>query len=133
MTDATPIRHALVSVSDKTGLAELGKFLAARGGEILSTGGSAKALRDGGVPVVEVADYTGFPEMMEGRVKTLQPKIHGGILARRDAAGHLEAMQKHGIKPIDLVVINLYPFEATVAKVGGLDAGPQHIDTSGRA
>jgi phosphoribosylaminoimidazolecarboxamide formyltransferase / IMP cyclohydrolase len=115
MTAPTSIRRALVSVSDKAGLVELATFLAARGVEILSTGGSAKALRDAGVKVVEVSDYTGFPEMMDGRVKTLQPKIHGGILARRDTAGHLEAMRMHGIQPIDLVVINLYPFEATAA------------------
>ncbi len=101
--------------------------------EILSTGGSAKALRDVGVPVVEVSDYTGFPEMMDGRVKTLQPKIHGGILARRDTAGHLEAMQKHGIQPIDLVVINLYPFEATVAKGAGFEECIENIDIGGPA
>ncbi len=133
MTAPTPIRRALISVSDKAGLAELGKFLAARRVEILSTGGSAKALRDAGVPVVEVSDYTGFPEMMDGRVKTLQPKIHGGILARRDAAGHLEAMRTHGIQPIDLVVINLYPFEATVAKGAGFEECIENIDIGGPA
>ena len=133
MTAPAPIRRALVSVSDKTGLAELGKFLAARGVEILSTGGSAKALREAGVKVVEVSDYTGFPEMMDGRVKTLQPKIHGGILARRDAPGHLEAMQTHGIQPIDLVVINLYPFEATVAKGAGFEECVENIDIGGPA
>ena len=133
MTAPTPIRRALVSVSDKAGLVELGKFLAARSVEILSTGGSAKALRDAGVPVIEVSDYTGFPEMMDGRVKTLQPKIHGGILARRDTAGHLEAMKTHGIQPIDLVVINLYPFEATVAKGAGFDECIENIDIGGPA
>jgi len=133
MTTFTPIRRALVSVSDKTGLPELGKFLAARGVEILSTGGSAKALRDAGVTVTEVSDYTGFPEMMDGRVKTLQPKIHGGILARRDAPGHVEAMQTHGIKPIDLVVINLYPFEATAAKGAGFEECIENIDIGGPA
>ncbi len=133
MPTATPVRRALVSVSDKTGLAELGKFLAARGVEILSTGGSAKALREAGVPVAEVSDYTGFPEMMDGRVKTLQPKIHGGLLARRDTPGHVEAMQKHGIKPIDLVVINLYPFEATVAKGAGFEECIENIDIGGPA
>jgi phosphoribosylaminoimidazolecarboxamide formyltransferase/IMP cyclohydrolase len=133
MTAPIPIRRALVSVSDKAGLAELGKFLAARGVDILSTGGSAKALRDAGVPVVEVSDYTGFPEMMDGRMKTLQPKIHGGILARRDTAGHLEAMRIHGIQPIDLVVINLYPFEATVAKGAGFEACIENIDIGGPA
>ena len=133
MTTFTPIRRALVSVSDKTGLPELGKFLAARGVEILSTGGSAKALREAGVTVTEVSDYTGFPEMMDGRVKTLQPKIHGGILARRDAPGHVEAMQTHGIKPIDLVVINLYPFEAAVAKGAGFEECIENIDIGGPA
>ncbi len=133
MTDPTPIRRALVSVSDKAGLAELGKFLAARGVELLSTGGSAKALRAAGVPVVDVSDYTGFPEMMDGRVKTLQPKVHGGILARRDAPGHLDAMQKHGIKPIDLVVVNLYPFEATVAKGAAFEECIENIDIGGPA
>ncbi|MCH7889722.1 MAG: bifunctional phosphoribosylaminoimidazolecarboxamide formyltransferase/IMP cyclohydrolase, partial [Proteobacteria bacterium] len=110
----TPIARALISVSDKTGLAELGRFLAGREVEILSTGGSARALRESGVPVVEVGDYTGFPEIMDGRVKTLHPKVHGGILALRDAAEHRAAMAAHGISPIDLVVVNLYPFEATV-------------------
>ena len=133
MTAPSPIRRALISVSDKSGLVELGKFLAARGVEILSTGGSAKALREAGVPVVEVSDYTGFPEMMDGRVKTLQPKIHGGILARRDAAGHVAAMQKHGIQPIDLVVINLYPFEATVAKGADFEECIENIDIGGPA
>jgi len=133
MHPAAPVRRALVSVSDKTGLIELGKFLAARGVEILSTGGSAKALRDAGVKVVEVSDYTGFPEMMDGRVKTLQPKIHGGILARRDAPGHLAAMKTHGIQPIDLVVINLYPFEATVAKGADFETCIENIDIGGPA
>src|SRR5262245_47821885 len=105
-----PIRRALVSVSDKAGLVEFGRVLAGRGVEILSTGGSAKALRDAGVGVVEVAAYTGFPEMMDGRVKTLHPKIHGGILARRDSAEHRKAMEEHQIGGIDLVVVNLYPF-----------------------
>jgi phosphoribosylaminoimidazolecarboxamide formyltransferase / IMP cyclohydrolase len=133
MTAPTALRRALVSVSDKAGLVELGKFLAARGVEILSTGGSAKALRDAGVAVTEVSDYTGFPEMMDGRVKTLQPKIHGGILARRDTDSHLAAMQTHGIKPIDLVVINLYPFEATVAKGADFETCIENIDIGGPA
>ena len=135
MNAAEPIRvtRALISVSDKTGLAELGKFLAAAGVEILSTGGSARALAEAGVTVVEVGDYTGFPEMMDGRVKTLQPKIHGGILARRDAPEHLAAMEEHGIGPIDLVVVNLYPFEATVAKGAGFDACIENIDIGGPA
>ena len=110
------IRRAILSVSDKSGLGELGTFLADRGVEILSTGGSAGALREAGVEVKDVSDYTGFPEMMDGRVKTLHPKVHGGILALRDAQGHRDAMKQHGIDGIDLVVVNLYPFEKTVAK-----------------
>ena len=106
----------MISVSDKEGLVDLGRALAAHGIEILSTGGSAKALRDAGLKVVEVSDHTGFPEIMDGRVKTLQPSIHGGILARRTDAGHQKAMSDHRIAGIDLVVVNLYPFEATVAR-----------------
>ena len=129
----SPIARALISVSDKTGLAELGRFLAGREVEILSTGGSARALRESGVPVVEVGDYTGFPEIMDGRVKTLHPKVHGGILALRDAAEHRAAMAAHGISPIDLVVVNLYPFEATVE--GGADVAEciENIDIGGPA
>src|SRR5438270_307192 len=112
------VRRAIVSVHDKTGVVDLGRRLAALGVEILSTGGTASLLRKEGVPVREVADVTGFPEMMDGRVKTLHPKIHGGILARRDVPAHLEALDRHGIPPIDLVVVALYPFEATVAKPG---------------
>ncbi|MDO9499259.1 MAG: bifunctional phosphoribosylaminoimidazolecarboxamide formyltransferase/IMP cyclohydrolase, partial [Falsiroseomonas sp.] len=111
--DLVTIRRALISVSDKTGLVELGRFLAGQGVEILSTGGSAKALAAAGVPVKEVADHTGFPEIMDGRVKTLHPTIHGGLLARRDLADHVQAMEANGIAPIDLLVVNLYPFEAT--------------------
>jgi phosphoribosylaminoimidazolecarboxamide formyltransferase/IMP cyclohydrolase len=133
MADSAPIARALVSVSDKTGLVELGEFLADRDVEILSTGGSAKALRDAGIPVREVADYTGFPEMMDGRVKTLQPKIHGGVLARRDDPGHRAAMAEHGIEPIDLVVINLYPFEATVRGGADFDTCIENIDIGGPA
>ncbi len=114
MTDIVPIRRALISVSDKTGLVPFAQALAARGVEILSTGGSAKALRDAGVAVKEVSDHTGFPEIMDGRVKTLVPQIHGGILGRRDVPEHMAQMQAHGIAPIDLVAVNLYPFEATV-------------------
>jgi phosphoribosylaminoimidazolecarboxamide formyltransferase/IMP cyclohydrolase len=117
MTDQTtllPVRRALISVSDKTGVLEFARELAALGVEILSTGGTYKLLKDNGVAAVEVADYTGFPEMMDGRVKTLHPKIHGGILGRRALDGAV--MDEHGIKPIDLVAVNLYPFEATVAK-----------------
>jgi phosphoribosylaminoimidazolecarboxamide formyltransferase/IMP cyclohydrolase len=112
------VRRALVSVHDKTGLADLGRALAALGVEILSTGGTARLLREAGVPVRDVSEVTGFPEMLDGRVKTLHPKIHGGILARRDLPGHLAALERHGIPPIDLVVVALYPFEATVARPG---------------
>jgi phosphoribosylaminoimidazolecarboxamide formyltransferase/IMP cyclohydrolase len=127
-----PIRRALISVTDKSGVVEFGKFLAARGVEILSTGGTAKMLRDHGVPVVEVSDYTGFPEMLDGRVKTLHPKIHGGILGRRDLPAHGEQMAAHGILPIDLVVVNLYQFEKAVAQPGcTLEDAIEHIDIGG--
>ncbi|MEY2961006.1 MAG: hypothetical protein RLZ60_836, partial [Pseudomonadota bacterium] len=112
MTDLYPVRRALLSVSDKTGLIELGQALAARGVELLSTGGSAKTLRDAGLTVKDVADITGFPEMMDGRVKTLHPNVHGGLLALRDNADHVKAMEEHNIGGIDLLVVNLYPFEA---------------------
>ena len=110
------VRRALVSVHDKTGLVDLGRALATLGIEILSTGGTARLLRESGVAVRDVSDVTGFPEMMDGRVKTLHPKIHGGILARRDVPAHLQALEEHGIPPIDLIVVALYPFEATVAR-----------------
>ncbi len=127
------IRRALISVSDKAGLVELGKFLVALGVEILSTGGTAKALRDAGLKVVEVSDHTGFPEMMDGRVKTLHPKIHGGLLARRDHAEDIAAMTKHGIAPIDLLIVNLYPFEATVAVGKSETDCIENIDIGGPA
>ncbi|HEY1098687.1 MAG TPA: bifunctional phosphoribosylaminoimidazolecarboxamide formyltransferase/IMP cyclohydrolase, partial [Myxococcota bacterium] len=111
MLDVLPIRRALISVSDKAGLPELAAALARRGVEVLSTGGTAKVLREHGCTVKEVADHTGFPEMLDGRVKTLHPKIHGGLLARRDFPSHLEQAAAHDIAPIDLVVVNLYPFE----------------------
>ena len=110
------IKRALLSVSDKRGIVEFGKELAAMGVDIISTGGTMKALRDAGVPVTAVQDVTGFPEMMDGRVKTLHPKIHGAILAIRDHESHVQAMKDHGITPIDLVVVNLYPFRETIAK-----------------
>ena len=110
------ITRALVSVSDKTGVVEMARGLAALGAEILSTGGTAKALRDAGVAVTDVAAYTGSPEILDGRVKTLHPKIHGGLLGRRSVPAHVSQMQQHGIGPIDVVVVNLYPFEATIAK-----------------
>ena len=110
------IKQALISVSDKTGVLEFAQALSAMGVKILSTGGTAKLLADNGVEVTEVADYTGFPEMLDGRVKTLHPKVHGGILARRDFPEHVAALEKHGIPTIDMVVVNLYPFQQTVAK-----------------
>jgi phosphoribosylaminoimidazolecarboxamide formyltransferase/IMP cyclohydrolase len=131
--DLARIARALVSVSDKEGLVEFGRFLAAQGVEILSTGGSAKALRDAGVKVVEVSDHTGFPEIMDGRVKTLQPSIHGGILGRRTDAVHRKAMADHRIAPIDLVVVNLYPFEATVARGADYATCVENIDIGGPA
>src|SRR5690348_17701524 len=109
-------RRALVSVSDKRGVAEFARGLAELGFEILSTGGTAKLLADAGVPVRQVSDYTGFPEMLDGRVKTLHPKVHGGLLGRRDVPGHVAAMREDGIESIDLVAVNLYPFRVTVAK-----------------
>ena len=130
MTDVI-IRRALLSVSDKTGLAELGAALAARGVELVSTGGTAKALREAGLTVRDVADLTGFPEMMDGRVKTLHPMVHGGLLAVRDDPAHAAAMEAHGIGAIDLVVVNLYPFEATVMKGAGRDEIIENIDIGG--
>jgi phosphoribosylaminoimidazolecarboxamide formyltransferase/IMP cyclohydrolase len=129
-----PITRAVISVTDKSGIVELGKFLAEHHVEILSTGGTAKALREGGVKVIEVSDFTGFPEMLDGRVKTLHPKIHGGILGRRDLPSHQEQMAQHGIKPIDMVVVNLYQFEQVVAKPGcTLEDAIENIDIGGPA
>ncbi|MDE0539649.1 MAG: bifunctional phosphoribosylaminoimidazolecarboxamide formyltransferase/IMP cyclohydrolase [Rhodospirillales bacterium] len=128
-----PIRRALVSVSDKTGLTELATALIEAGVEILSTGGSAKALIEAGVAVTEVADHTGAPEIMDGRVKTLHPKIHGGLLARRDNDADRAAMDVHGIQPIDLLVVNLYPFAATVAGGAGYETCVENIDIGGPA
>ena len=133
MTDLQPVLRALLSVSDKTGLVDLARALADRGVELLSTGGSAKALRDAGLAVIDVADVTGFPEMMDGRVKTLHPKVHGGLLAVRDDAAHVAAMEQHGVQPIDLLVVNLYPFEATVAAGAGYDDCIENIDIGGPA
>ncbi len=133
MTDLTAVRRALISVSDKTGLAELGQALARRGIELLSTGGSAAALREAGLEVRDVADVTGFPEMMDGRVKTLHPAVHGGLLALRDDADHVAAMKKHGIGAIDLLVVNLYPFEETVAKGADYATCVENIDIGGPA
>jgi len=134
LTEPVKIRRALISVSDKAGIVELAKALLSHGVEILSTGGTAQLLRLNGVVVTEVADYTGFPEMMEGRVKTLHPKVHGGILARRDREDHLLAMKEHGIPPIDMVVVNLYPFAQTVAKPGvTMEDAIENIDIGGPA
>src|SRR6187401_2521382 len=110
------IARALISVSDKTGLIDFAGALAERGIELVSTGGTHKALSDAGLKVTEVSELTGFPEMMDGRVKTLHPKVHGGLLAIRDDKDHASAMKAHGISPIDILVVNLYPFEATAAK-----------------
>ncbi|MGZ5662144.1 MAG: bifunctional phosphoribosylaminoimidazolecarboxamide formyltransferase/IMP cyclohydrolase [Usitatibacter sp.] len=128
------IQRALISVSDKTGVVELAKALLTHGVEILSTGGTAQLLKLNGVVVTEVAEHTGFPEMMEGRVKTLHPKVHGGILARRDKPDHVRSMKEHGIAPIDMVVVNLYPFSETVAKPGcTLEDAIENIDIGGPA
>jgi phosphoribosylaminoimidazolecarboxamide formyltransferase/IMP cyclohydrolase len=127
------IQRALLSVSDKTGLVDFARALAAAGVELLSTGGTAKALRDAGLAVIDVSEYTGFPEMLDGRVKTLHPKVHGGILGRRDLADHVATMQQHGIPNIDLVCVNLYPFAATVAKPHTLDDAIENIDIGGPA
>ena len=133
MTDIVAIRRALISVSDKTGLVPFAQALAARGVHILSTGGSARALRQAGVPVTEVSEHTGFPEILDGRVKTLVPQIHGGILGRRDMAEHLSQMMAHDIAPIDLVAVNLYPFEATVARGAPEADCVENIDIGGPA
>lgn len=126
------IQRALISVSDKTGILEFARGLAARGVEILSTGGTAKLLADNNLPVIEVADYTGFPEMLDGRVKTLHPKVHGGILGRRDLPEHVAAMQSHEIPNIDLVCVNLYPFQATIARPDcTLEEAIENIDIGG--
>ena len=128
------IQRALLSVSDKAGIVELAKALLTQGVEILSTGGTAQLLKLNGVVVTEVQDYTGFPEMMEGRVKTLHPKVHGGILARRDKPDHVRAMEEHDIPPIDMVVVNLYPFAQTVAKAGvTMEDAIENIDIGGPA
>ena len=126
------IKQALISVSDKTGVLDFARALAAQGVNLLSTGGTAKLLADNGLKVTEVADYTGFPEMLDGRVKTLHPKVHGGILARRDLPEHVAALQKHGIPTIDMVVVNLYPFQQTVAKDQcSLEDAIENIDIGG--
>lgn len=128
-----PVTRALLSVSDKTGLIEFARSLAVRGVELVSTGGTAKAIASAGLKVRDVSDLTGFPEMMDGRVKTLHPKVHGGLLAIRGNAEHAQAMKTHGIPQIDLLVVNLYPFEATVDKGGDFDECIENIDIGGPA
>ncbi|MGY4304755.1 phosphoribosylaminoimidazolecarboxamide formyltransferase/IMP cyclohydrolase [Bradyrhizobium sp. USDA 4369] len=128
-----PVHRALLSVSDKTGLVEFARSLAARGIELISTGGTAKAIADAGLKVKDVSDLTGFPEMMDGRVKTLHPKVHGGLLAIRGNDEHAEAMKTHGIAPIDLLVVNLYPFEATVERGAPFSDCIENIDIGGPA
>ncbi len=131
---AAKIQRALISVTDKTGIVEFCRELRAFRIEMLSTGGTARLLRDNAIPVVEVSDHTGFPEMLDGRVKTLHPKIHGALLARRDRPGHMEALASHGIPTIDLLVVNLYAFEAAVAEPGcTLEDAIEHIDIGGPA
>src|SRR5690242_4619108 len=126
------IQRALLSVSDKTGLVAFAQTLAAAGVELISTGGTAKALRDAGLAVKDISEHTGFPEMLDGRVKTLHPKVHGGLLYIRGNAGHEAAVREHGIQPIDLVVVNLYPFEQTVAKPNvALHDAIENIDIGG--
>jgi phosphoribosylaminoimidazolecarboxamide formyltransferase/IMP cyclohydrolase len=133
MSRIRPVRRALISVSDKTGLIEFARSLAGHGVAFVSTGGTSKALAEAGLKVTDVSEVTGFPEMMDGRVKTLHPHVHGGLLAIRDDKGHVEAMEKHGIEPIDLLVVNLYPFEQTLAKGGSFEECIENIDIGGPA
>ena len=127
-------KRALISVTDKSGIVELAQELVALGFEMLSTGGTAKALQAAGIPVTEVSTYTGFPEILDGRVKTLQPKIHGGLLGRRNDPNHREQMKALNIEPIDLLIVNLYAFEKTVAKPGcTLEEAIENIDIGGPA
>lgn len=126
------LRHALMSVSDKSGVVDMAKGLSGFGATILSTGGTAKALRDAGLTVMDVSSYTGSPEILDGRVKTLHPKIHGGLLGRRNVDSHVAQMQEQGIDPIDVVVVNLYPFESTIAKPGcTFEEAIENIDIGG--
>ncbi len=130
----TKIKRVLISVSDKTGVADFAKSLSSFGVEFLSTGGTAKMLRDEGLKVTDVSEYTGFPEMMDGRVKTLHPKVHGAFLALRDKKEHVDSMNEHGIIPIDMVIINLYPFKKTIEKHGvSLEEAIENIDIGGPA
>lgn len=128
------IKRALLSVSDKTGIVELARFLHENGVELISTGGTMKTIREAGIPVTYVSDVTGFPEIMDGRVKTLNPKIHGAILAVRSNPEHMAALAEHGITPIDLVVVNLYPFKETISRPGVTEAEAiENIDIGGPA
>ena len=132
MSDRVPVRHALLSVSDKSGLVPFARALHDRGVRLISTGGTHRTLAGAGLPVTAVSEVTGFPEMMDGRVKTLHPKIHGGLLALRDHPAHAEALREHNITPIDLVCVNLYPFERTVATPGVTDEEAiEQIDIGG--
>jgi phosphoribosylaminoimidazolecarboxamide formyltransferase / IMP cyclohydrolase len=133
MTDILPIKRALISVSDKMGLIEHAKALAGLGAKLVSTGGTHKAIKDAGLAVEDVSSVTGFPEMMDGRVKTLHPKVHGGLLALRDDKEHARAMKEHGIEGFDVLYVNLYPFEATVARGAGFDECIENIDIGGPA
>src|ERR1700729_406005 len=135
MTDPNLRRasRALISVSDKSGVVEFARALAGHGVELVSTGGTRKALSDAGLKVLDVSELTGFPEMMDGRVKTLHPAIHGGLLAVRDSAAHAQAMRAHGIRPIDLLVVNLYPFEKALARGADFDDCIENIDIGGPA
>lgn len=126
------MKRVLISVTDKSGIVEFAEELVKLGMEIISTGGTANILRNQGIPVTDVSEVTGFPEILDGRVKTLHPKIHGGILGRRDVVNHVDTMKKHGIKPIDMVVVNLYAFEKTIAKKDcTLDEAIENIDIGG--
>lgn len=129
--DLLPIHRAILSVTDKTGLVEFGKFLVDNGVELISTGGTMKCLKDGGLPVKAVSDVTGFPEILGGRVKTLHPMIHGGILCNKDLPDHLETVKKMGITPIDLVCVNLYNFAGAVSRHLSLDQAVEEIDIGG--
>ncbi len=125
------IERALISVTDKTGIVDFAKELEKLGIEIISTGGTARVLREGGVKVTDISEVTGFPEILEGRVKTLHPKVHGGILFKRDKDDHIETIKKHDIKPIDLIVVNLYAFEKVIEKGADLDTAVENIDIGG--
>src|SRR5438105_6567226 len=133
MTDLRKVTRALLSVSDKSGLVEFARALSRYGVELVSTGGTAKSLAEAGLKVRDVSELTGFPEMMDGRVKTLHPKVHGGLLSIRGDKAHADAMAAHGIAPIDLLVVNLYPFEATVAKDADFATCIENIDIGGPA